>query len=81
MHEEHEKQCKSKKELYNKDIVEELKKLHDDIKKAEEKHKKEILKYKNIIHALTDEDKKLKIQLECKTEAYEKLCNDKNNNC
>ena len=78
VHEEHEKQCKSKKELYNKDIVEELKKLHDDIKKAEEKHKKEIRIYKDIIKSLTDENKKLKIQVECKSEAYEKLCNDKN---
>lgn len=78
VYEEHEKQCKIKKELYNKDIIEELNKLHNDLKIAEEKHRKEITIYKNIIQTLTDENKKLKIQVECKTEAYDKLCNDKN---
>jgi len=71
--EEHIKQCKLKKELYNKDLIEELNKLHDELKLQEEKYKKIITIYKDEIKSLKDENKILKVQLQCKTEDNDKL--------
>jgi len=84
IYEEHIKQCKLKKELYNKDLIEELNKLHDELKLQEEKHKKELTTfetkykkeiniYKSIINNSKDENIKLKTQLECKTNECERL--------
>ena len=73
--EEHIKQCKLKKELYNKDLIEELHKLHNELKLQEEKYKKIITIYKDEIKSIKDENKILKVQLQCKTEDHKELCN------
>lgn len=75
IYEEHIKQCKLKKDLYNKDLIEELNKLHNELKLQEEKYKKIITIYKDEIKSLKDENKILKVQLQCKTEEHKELCN------